>query len=111
MVKVLSRRDFISSLKNLVEINRNESYSDRVREQVFFNFIDEYAPEERYMFKVRDMNTGKYIIKVEEDSEFQFASVSEKEFVNMEEEYKYLSENELQFTDNGSYKTTSVGKW
>ena len=57
------------------------------------------------------MNTGEYIIKVDEGSKFPFASVSEKEFVNMEEEYKYFYEEELQFTDNGSYKTTSVGKW
>ena len=111
MVKVLSKRDFVSSLKNLVEINQNESYSDRFREQVLVNFIDEYAPEEVYMFEIQDMNTGEYIVKVDEGSEFPFTSVSKKEFVNMEDEYKYFSEGELQFINNGSYKTTGVGKW
>lgn len=111
MVKVLSRRDFVSSLREIVQANRNDSCSDKYREQVFFNFIDEYAPEERYMFEVQDMNTGEYIVKVKKGSEFPFASVNEKEFVNMEEEYKYFSGEELQFINNGSYKTTSVGKW
>lgn len=111
MVKVLSRRGFVSSLREIVQSNRNDSCSDKYREQVFFNFIDEYAPEERYMFEIQDMNTGEYIIKAEEGNEFPFTSVSEKEFVNMEDEYKYFSDGELQFINNGSYKTTGVGKW
>lgn len=111
MVKVLSRRDFISSLREIVKVNRNESCSDKFREKMFENFIEEYAPEEIEMFEIQDMNTGEYIVKVEEGQEFPFASVSEREFINMEDEDKYFSRHELQFINNGSYKTTGVGKW
>ena len=111
MVKVLSKRDFVSSLREIVQANRNESCSDRFREQVFFNFIEAYAPEEREMFEIQDMNTGEYIVKNDEGQEFPFASVSEREFMNMEDEDKYFSGGELQFINNGSHKTTGVGKW
>lgn len=111
MVKVLSKRDFVSSLKNLVEINQNESYSDRFREQVLVNFIDEYAPEEIEMFEIQDMNTGEYIVKIAKNQEFPLTSVDKGQFERMEDEDKYFSGHELQFINNGSYKTTSVGKW
>lgn len=111
MVKVLSRRDFISSLREIVQVSENKNYSDKLKKKMFENFVEEYAPEEVYMFEIQDMNTGEYIVKAEEDSAFPFKSVSEKEFVNMEDEYKYFSEGELQFINNGSYKTTGVGKW
>lgn len=111
MVKVLTRRDFIASLREIVHANRNESCSDRFREQVFFNFIEEYAPEEIEMFKVQDMNTGEYIVKGDEDSEFPFTSVDKEQFKRMEYEDRYFSGHELQFIIQGSYKITSVGKW
>lgn len=111
MVKVLTKRDFVSSLKELVEINRSESYSDRFREQVLVNFIDEYAPEEVYMFEIQDMNTGEYIVKGDEGSKFPLISVDKGHFERMEYEDRYFSEGELQFINNGSYRTTSVGKW
>ena len=111
MVKVLSRRDFISSLKGIVQVSENKNYSDKLKKKMFENFVEEYAPEEVYMFEIQDMNTGEYIVKGDKDNDFPFTSVSEKEFVNMEDEYKYFSDGELQFINNGSYKTTGVGKW
>lgn len=111
MVKVLSRRDFISSLREIVQVSENKNYSDKLKKKMFENFVEEYAPEEVEMFEIQDMNTGEYIVKAEEGNEFPFTSISEKEFVNMEDEYKYFSERELQFINNGSYKTTGVGKW
>lgn len=111
MVKVLTKRDFVSSLKNLIEINNNKSYSDRFREQTLVKFIDEYAPEEIEMFEIQDMNTGEYIVKTKEGYEFPLASVSKEQFEHMEDEDKYFSGHELQFINNGSYKITSVGKW
>lgn len=111
MVKVLTKRDFVSSLREIVQANRNESCSDRFREQVFFDFVDKYAPEEIEMFKIQDMNTGEYLVKTEEGYEFPLASVGEGQFKHMEDEDKYFSGHELQFINNGSYKTTSVGKW
>lgn len=112
MVKVLSRRDFISSLKEIVKANRNESCSDRFREQTLIKFIDEYAPEEIEMFEIQDMNTGEYIVKKEEGYKLlPLASVSKEQFEHMKDEDKYFSGHELQFINNGSYKTTGVGKW
>ena len=111
MVKVLTRRDFVSSLKNLVEINNNKSYSDRFREQTLVKFINEYAPEEIEMFEIQDMNTGEYIVKGDEGSEFPLTSVDKGQFERMEYEDRYFSGHELQFINNGSYKTTGVGKW
>ncbi|ARM67602.1 hypothetical protein LW81_032 [Lactococcus phage LW81] len=111
MVKVLSKRDFISSLKEIVKVNENKSYSDKLKEKMFDNFVEAYAPEEREMFEIQDMNTGEYIVKVEEGQEFPFASVDKGQFARMEYEDKYFSGHELQFINNGSYKITSVGKW
>lgn len=111
MVKVLSKRDFVSSLKEIVKVSENKNYSDKLKDRMLENFVEEYAPEEREMFEIQDMNTGEYIVKVEEGQEFPFASVSEREFINMEDEDKYFSGHELQFINNGSYKTTGVGKW
>lgn len=111
MVKVLSKRDFVSSLKEIIKVSENKNYSDKLKDKMFENFVEEYAPEEREMFEIQDMNTGEYIVKVEEGQEFPFASVSEREFINMEDEDKYFSGHELQFINNGSYKTTGVGKW
>ena len=78
---------------------------------MFENFVEEYAPEEVYMFEIQDMNTGEYIVKNDEGQEFPFASVDKGQFERMEYEDRYISENELQFIMHGSYKTTSVGKW
>ncbi len=111
MVKVLSKRDFISSLKEIVEINENKSYSDKLKERMLDNFVEAYAPEEVEMFEIQDMNTGKYIVKNDEGQEFPLMSVDKGQFARMEYEDRYFSENELQFINNGSYKTTSVGKW
>ena len=119
MVKVLSRRDFISSLKEIIKVNENKSYSDKLKNRMLDNFVEAYAPEEREMFEIQDMNTGEYIVKVEEEfplgeeegQEFPFVSVSEREFINMEDEYRYFTGGELKFINMVAYKTTSVGKW
>ena len=111
MVKVLSKRDFLSSLKEIVKVNENKNYSDKLKNRMLDNFVEAYAPEEREMFKVQDINTGEYIVKTKEGYEFPFASVSKGQFEHMEDEDKYFSGGELQFIMNGSYKTTSVGKW
>lgn len=111
MVKVLSKRDFISSLKEIVKVNENKSYSDKLKNRMFENFVEAYAPEEREMFEIQDMNTGEYIVKTKEGYEFPLASVSEGQFEHIEDEDKYFSGHELQFINNGSYKTTGVGKW
>ena len=111
MAKVLSRRDFISSLREIVQVNRNESCSDKFREKMFENFIEEYAPEEIEMFEIQDMNTGEYLVKIAKSQEFPLTSVDKEQFERMEDEDKYFSGHELQFINNGSYKTTSVGKW
>lgn len=111
MVKVLSKRDFVSSLKEIVKVSENNNYSDKLKEKMFENFIEEYAPEEREMFEIQDMNTGEYIVKAEEGQEFPFASVDKGQFARMEYEDKYFSGHELQFIMHSSYKTTSVGKW
>ena len=111
MVKVLSKRDFVSSLKEIVKVSENKNYSDKLKEKMFENFIEAYAPEEREMLKIQDMNTGEYLVKTKEGQEFPFASVSEGQFERMEYEDRYFSGNELQFINNGSYKTTGVGKW
>lgn len=112
MVKVLSRRDFISSLKEIVKLNENKVYSDKVKNRIFDNFVEAYAPEEREMFEIQDMNTGEYIVKRgEQGQEFPLISVDKGQFARMEYEDRYFSGTELQFINNGSYKTTSVGKW
>lgn len=112
MVKVLSRRDFISSLREIVKVSENKNYSDKLKEKMFENFVEEYAPEEIEMFKIQDMNTGEYIVKKEEDYKLlPLASVSKEQFERMKDEDKYFSGHELQFINSGSYKTTSVGKW
>lgn len=111
MVKVLTKRDFVSSLKEIVKVSENKNYSDKLKEKMFENFVEEYAPEEIEMFKIQDMNTGEYLVKTEEGYEFPLTSVSEGQFEYMEDEDKYFSGHELQFINNGSYKTTSVGKW
>lgn len=111
MVKVLSKRDFISSLKEIVKLNENKVYSDKVKNRIFDNFVEAYAPEEREMFEIQDMNTGEYIVKNDEGQEFPLYSVDKGQFALMEYEDKYFSGEELQFINNGSYKTTSVGKW
>lgn len=111
MVKVLSKRDFISSLKEIVKVSENKNFPDKLKNRMLDNFVEAYALEEREMFEIQDMNTGEYIVKVEEGQEFPFASVSEREFINMEDEDKYFSGGELKFINNGSYKTTGVGKW
>ena len=53
MVKVLSRRDFISSLKEIVQVSENKNYSDKLKKKMFENFVEEYAPEEVYMLKFK----------------------------------------------------------
>ncbi|ARM66884.1 hypothetical protein AM5_031 [Lactococcus phage AM5] len=111
MVKVLSKRDFISSLKEIVKVSENKNYSDKLKEKMFDNFVEAYAPEEREMFEIQDMNTGKYIVKNYEGQEFPLSAVSKEEFLNMKEDYKYFSGRELKFINIGAYKTTSVGKW
>lgn len=111
MVKVLTKRDFVSSLREIVKVSENKNYSDKLKEKMFENFVEEYAPEEREMFEIRDMNTGEYIVKTEEGYEFPLASVGKGQFEHMEDEDKYFSGHELQFINNGSYKTTGVGKW
>lgn len=111
MVKVLSRRDFISSLKEIVQVSENKNYSDKLKKKMFENFVEEYAPEEVEMFKIQDMNTGEYIVKIAKGQEFPLTSVDKGQFEHMEDEDKYFSGHELQFINNGSYKTTSVGKW
>lgn len=112
MVKVLSKRDFISSLKEIVKVNENKSYSDKLKNRMLDNFVEAYAPEEREMFEIQDMNTGEYIVKRgEQGYEFPLISVDKGQFERMEYEDRYFSGYELQFINNGSYKTTSVGKW
>lgn len=111
MVKVLSKRDFVSSLEEIVKVNENKNYSDKLKNRMLENFVEAYAPEEREMFEIQDINTGEYIVKNDEGQEFPFASVSEREFINMEDEDKYFSGRELQFINMGAYKTTLVGKW
>ena len=111
MVKVLSKRDFISSLKEIVKVNENKSYSDKLKNRMLDNFVEAYAPEEREMFKIQDLNVGEYLVKREEGQKFPFTYVSEEEFEHVQEEYKYFTGEELRFIKNGSYKTTSVGKW
>ncbi len=111
MVKVLSKRDFISSLKEIVKVNENKSYSDKLKNRMLDNFVEAYAPEEVEMFEIQDMNTGEYLVKREDGQEFPFTYVSEEEFEHVQEEYKYFTGEELRFIKNGSYKTTSVGKW
>ena len=58
-----------------------------------------------------DMNTGEYIVKIAKSQEFPLTSVDKGQFEHMEDEDKYFSGHELQFINNGSYKTTSVGRW
>lgn len=111
MVKVLSKRDFISSLKEIVKVSENKNYSDKLKNRMFENFVEEYAPEEIEMFKIQDMNTGAYIVKAREGYEFPLTSVNKGQFEHTRDEDKYFSGDELQFINNGSYKTTSVGKW
>lgn len=111
MVKVLTKRDFISSLKELVKVSENKNYSDKLKNRMFENFVEEYAPEEIEMFEIQDMNTGEYIVKIAKSQEFPLTSVDKEQFRRMEDEDKYFSGEELQFINNGSYKTTSVGKW
>lgn len=112
MVKVLSRRDFISSLREIVQVSENKNYSDKLKKKMFENFVEEYAPEEIEMFEIQDMNTGEYIVKKEEGYKLlPLASVSKEQFEHMKDEDKYFSGHELQFINNGSYKTTGVGKW
>ena len=111
MVKVLSKRDFVSSLKEIVKVNENKNYSDKLKNRMFENFVEAYAPEEVEMFELQDMNTGEYIVKNDEGREFRLMSVDKGQFARMEYEDKYFSGNELQFINNGSYKTTGVGKW
>ena len=111
MVKVLSRRDFISSLREIVQVSENKNYSDKLKKKMFENFVEEYAPEEIEMFEIQDMNTGEYIVKIAKSQEFPLTSVDKGQFEHMEDEDKYFSGHELQFINNGSYKTTSVGKW
>lgn len=111
MVKALTKRDFIASLREIVKVSENKNYSDKLKEKMFENFVEEYAPEEIEMFKIQDMNTGEYLVKTEEGYEFPLTSVSEGQFEHMEDEDKYFSGHELQFINNGSYKTTGVGKW
>lgn len=111
MVKVLTKRDFISSLKEIVKVSENKNYSDKLKEKMFENFVEEYAPEEIEMFEIQDMNTGEYIVKIAKSQEFPLTSVDKGQFERMEDEDKYFSGHELQFINNGSYKTTSVGKW
>lgn len=111
MVKVLTKRDFIASLREIVKVSENKNYSDKLKDKMFENFVEEYAPEEIEMFEIRDMNTGEYLVKTEEGYEFPLTSVTEGQFEHMEDKDKYFSGHELQFINNGSYKTTSVGKW
>lgn len=111
MVKVLSKRDFIASLKEIVEVSKNKNHSDKLKEKMLDNFVEAYAPAEREMFKIQDLNIGEYIVKREKGQEFPFTSVSEEEFEHVQDEDKYFSVGELRFIKNGSYKTTSVGKW
>ena len=111
MVKVLSRRDFIASLREIVKVSANKNYSDKLKEKMFENFVEEYAPEEIEMFKIQDMNTGEYLVKTAKNQEFPLTSVDKGQFERMEDEDKYFSGHELQFINNGSYKTTGVGKW
>lgn len=111
MVKVLTKRDFISSLKEIVKVSENKNYSDKLKEKMFENFVEEYAPEEIEMFEIQDMNTGEYLIKIAKSQEFPLTSVDKEQFERIEDEDKYFSGHELQFINNGSYKTTGVGKW
>ena len=112
MVKVLTKRDFVSSLREIVKVSENKNYSDKLKEKMFENFVEEYAPEGIEMFEVQDMNTGEYIVKKEEGYKLlPLVSVGKEQFEHMKDEDKYFSGRELQFINSGSYKTTGVGKW
>ena len=112
MVKVLTKSDFISRLREIVRVSENKSYSDNLKDKMFENFVEKYAPEEVEMFEIQDVNTGEYIVKKEEGYKLlPLVSVSKEQFEHMEDEDKYFSGRELQFINIGSYKTTSVGKW
>lgn len=86
-------------------------YSDKVKNRIFDNFVEAYAPEEREMFEVQDMNIGKYIVKNDEGQEFPLSAVSKEEFERMRDEDRYFTGGELKFINMVAYKTTSVGKW